>query len=129
MPTIDQQVHAKFKMFAGKLEGHGIGGLAREVEAFAASAGAAAKSIGVEYLEHAKTVVVTLGYRDDEPYYPISLHTISLGTGDARNPADLARLEARMGEEAARVPNIICHELFVTESDEFVVVFMRHAAT
>lgn len=128
MSAITQQVHAKFKMFAGKLEGHGIGALAREVEAFAASAGAAAKSIGVEYLEHAKTVVVTLGYRDDEQHYPIALQTVALGRGNALDAADLTRLEARMGAEAAKVPNIICHELFVTENDEYVVVFMTHKA-
>ena len=127
MSNIGHQVHGRFKMFAGKLEpGHSIAAIAAQVEQFAATAGAAPKSIGVEYLEHNATVVVTLGYRDDEPAYPIKLHVVSLGKASSLDTADLHRLEQRMEQAAAKLNNVICHELFITEDDEFLMVMMVH---
>jgi hypothetical protein len=129
MSAITQQVHTRFKMFAGALQtGPSIAHLAKDVEDFAVRANAAGKSIGIEYLEHSKTVVITFGYRNDETPYPIKLQTVALGRGNALDPADLTRLESRMEEEASRLQNIICHELLVTEKDDFVVVFMTHHA-
>lgn len=129
MANIDQQVHAKFKMFSGKLEaGSSIAALTKQVEEFVRTSKAAPKSIGVEYLEGAKLVVLTLGYRDDEAGYPVKLVTSSLGNADKLDAADLARLEKRMGEEAAKEKNVICHELFITESHEFLMVLMVHGA-
>lgn len=122
MSNIHAQVHAKFKLFAGTLDG--IAHLAAEVERFAESAHAAPKSIGVEYLEHAKRVLISLGYRDDEPAYAIRLHTVSLGRASALDAGELHRIEQRMQEEAAKLSHVICHELFVTEHDEFLMVFM-----
>jgi len=129
MSGIAQQFHTKFKMFAGPFgSGPNVARLIKDVEEFAARAGVAAKSIGIEYLEHDKAVVLTLGYRDDETPYPIKLQAVSLGRAATLDPPELRRLEKRMEEEAARLPSIICHELFITEQDEFVVVFMRHQA-
>jgi len=122
------QVHSKFKLFAGTLDTSGsLGTLATEVEKFAASAKAAPKSIGVEYLEHSKQVVVSLGYRDDEAPYPIKLSTVSLGKVDTFSADECKKLETKMGEAAAKTPGIICHELLVTGDREFVMVFMAHA--
>jgi hypothetical protein len=126
---IAKQVHGKFKLFTGKLEGgKSITKLSEEVERFAAQTKAAPKSIGIEYLEHSKTLVLTLGYRDDESAYPVKLGTVSLGKSSKLEAADLAKLEAKLADEAAKVKNIICHELFITEDDEFIVVFMTHQA-
>jgi hypothetical protein len=120
-----QQVHSKFKMFTGKLGGtRSILELATEVEAFAAKAKAAPKSIGIEFLEHNKTLVLTLGYRDDEPAVAIKLVTASLGKASKLDTAELAKLEVRLSQEAAKAKHVICHELFVTDDDEFIVVFM-----
>ncbi len=33
-----------------------------------------------------------------------------------------------MGEAADKISGIICHELFVTDAREFVMVFMTHAS-
>jgi hypothetical protein len=127
--NIAQQVHARFKLFSGVLEGgKSLAALAEQVEKFAVSAKAAPKSIGVEYLEHSKRVVLSLGYRDDEPAYPVKLHSVSLGKASNLDPAELLRLESRMADEAAKISNIICHELFITEDDEFLMVFMSHQA-
>lgn len=126
MPTtISNQVHGKFKLFTTKLDGDkSITKLADEVERFATQAKAAPKSIGVEYLEHSKTLILTLGYRDDEPAYPVKLKAVSIGTASNLDAAQLEKLEKRMAEEAAKLGNVICHELFITEGDQFMMVFM-----
>ena len=76
MAEIAEQVHSKFKVFAGQLDRNKtLGPLAGEIAAWVKQQGVAPKSIGIEYLEGVKRVVVTVGYRDDEPGYPIELHT------------------------------------------------------
>lgn len=127
--NIAQQVHGRFKLFSGVLEGGAsLSALADQVEKFAVSAKAAPKSIGIEYLEHSKRVVLSLGYRDDEPAYPVKLSVVTLGKASKLDASELLRLESRMAEEAAKIKNIICHELFITEGDEFLMVFMSHHA-
>lgn len=126
--SVNDQVHSKFKLFAGALSPDGsLGLLAKEVETFAAAAKAAPKSIGVEYLEHSNQVVVSLGYRDDEPPYPIKLSTVSLGKIESLSAEALTRLETTMAEAASKTPGVICHELLVTGEDEFIMVFMATA--
>ncbi len=123
-----EQIHSKFKVFAGTLgPGGSLGALANEVASFATSAKAAPKSIGVEYLEHSNEVVVSLGYRDDEAPYPIKLSSVSLGQVKGFSEPERAQLETKMSEAAAKTPGIICHELLVTADREFVMVFMTHA--
>jgi hypothetical protein len=127
--SVNEQVHSKFKLFSGTLGPNAsLGALTTEVEAFAAKAKAAPKSIGVEYLEHAKQVIVSLGYRDDEAPYPIKLHAVSIGTIDGFGADHLATIEQKMEAAAAKVTKIICHELLVTETSELIMVFMTHAA-
>lgn len=66
MGQIAEQVHGKFKVFAGPLHADDtISPLAEEVSRFVRESRAAAKSIGVEYLESAGRLIITLGYRDD----------------------------------------------------------------
>jgi hypothetical protein len=128
MSDIKKQVHDRFKVFVGELASdHTIGKVADEVAAFAARAKIAAKSIGVEYLESRKRLIVTLGYRDDEPAYPIRLHSVPLGKVDAL-ASDFSALEKAMAEASSRYPNIICHELYVTNEGDFLMVFMTHQA-
>jgi hypothetical protein len=125
--SVQGQVHSKFKLFSGPLGPNGsLGKLASEVEEFARKAKAAPKSIGVEYLEHSKQAVVSLGYRDDEPAYPIKLHAVSLGRVETFAGEELARLEKKMADAAAKTTGIICHELLVTGDREFIMVFMTH---
>jgi hypothetical protein len=126
--TVQSQVHSKFKLFSGPLApGASLGKLATDVENFAKSAKAAPKSIGVEYLEQERQVVISLGYRDDEAPYPIKLHSVSLGKLESLRAEELARLEQKMTDAAAKLTGIICHELLVTETHEFVMVFMAYA--
>jgi hypothetical protein len=126
MGQIAGQVHGKFKVFAGPLHtDNTIGPLAEEVSRFVRESRAAAKSIGVEYLESADRLVITLGYRDDEEGYPVKLSSVSLGKIEALG-SDFADLERRMSEASAQFTNIICHELYVTEDHDFMMIFMTH---
>ena len=124
MSQIANQVHSKFKVFAGELDANKtIGPLAGEITSFVKEAKVAAKSIGVEYIESAARLIITLGYRDDEPWYPVEVACVSLGKIDALG-GDVAALEQAMSEAAQKQNNIICHELYVTDDREFLMIFM-----
>ena len=126
MSQIVNQEHEKFKVFVGKLSANSeITELANQVSAFAAENKVAAKSIGAEYLEAAQSLIITLGYRNDEEHYPIKLETVNLGKMDNIGQ-DFSALEQKMSEAGQSVNNIICHELFVTEDKDFLMVFMTH---
>jgi hypothetical protein len=128
MSAIKNQVHTNFKVFVGELAtDRSIGDLGAKVANFAKTAGVAAKSIGVEYLESLKKVVITLGYRTDEAPYPIGLQSIALGKLQVL-ASDFSALEKAMADAAEKHPNVICHELYVTESQDFFLVLMTHEA-
>ena len=99
-----------------------MGALAHDVESFASQGHIAAKSIGVEYLEHTRRLVMTLGYRDDQPGYPIRIRTTRIGKIDTNT--DFTRLERAMSDAAAAAKDVLCHELYITEDDEFFMVLM-----
>ena len=124
MSQIQNQVHSRFKVFAGELDQNKtIGPLAGQITSFVKEAKVAAKSIGVEYIESAGRLIITLGYRDDEPWYPVDVSCVSLGKIDALG-SDFAALEQAMSEAAQKHSNIICHELYVTDDREFLMIFM-----
>jgi hypothetical protein len=125
MSQIAGQVHDKFKLFSGRLEpDKTFTTLAREVEAWVREAKVAPKSIGVEYLESADRLVLTLGYRADEDPYGVHLNCVKLGT--INGEGDFPRIEKAMGEASAKLQNIICHELYITRENEFLMVFMTY---
>lgn len=127
MADIHAQVHNHFKVFIAPYDTRkGPAELSAQVSQWVAASGAAAKSIGVEYLEATKRLVLTVGYRTDEPGYPVQLKTVSLGHIENLDAASQADLEGRMQKAAGGVQNIICHELFVTDENEFLMVFMTH---
>jgi hypothetical protein len=126
MADVEAQVHQRFKVFIGDAGADGgVAALAPQVEQFVRDRGVAAKSIGVEFIERARKLVLTLGYREDEGTYPVQLSSRSLGKVDGLE--DLASLEARMTEAAGSLNGVLCHELFVTDEDEFVMVFMARS--
>lgn len=127
MSSIAQQVHGKFKVFVGQPDAKGlIDELASKVSAWVRTAKVAPKSIGVEYLESAKQVVLTIGYRDDEPSYDVQLRLVPMGRIETLDDKGVARLERTLTEATAKIPNIICHELYVTETNDFHMVFMLY---
>lgn len=128
MSTIGQQVHTKFKLFAGTLDAGGaLTKLAGEVAAWAKTAKVAAKSIGIEFLERDHKVILSVGYRDDEPGYGIRLESRKIGVVGKLDAADLSKLEKAMSEAAAHDKHVICHELYVTDTNDLFVVTMSHA--
>jgi hypothetical protein len=121
-----KQIHAHFKVFVGELApDRSIGDLAAAVASFAHQAKVAAKSIGVEYLESLKRVVITLGYRSDEECYPIRLRSVPLGKVQVL-AGDFGALERAMADAARKYPNVICHELYATDDQDFFLVLMTH---
>jgi hypothetical protein len=123
---IAYQEHDKFKVFVGTLtKSRSIGVLAKKVASFARDQQVAAKSIGVEYLEASGRLLITLGYREDEPYYPIELHCTRLGKLDLLSD-DFSKLEGAMQKVAQTHEHIICHELYATEDHELLMIVMTH---
>ena len=122
MSHIQDQVHGRFKMFSGA----SIEALAATATRYVAEGGLAPKSIGVEYLEGASFFVLTLGYRDDEPGYGVSIQTHALGRAD--NLDDLSDIEARLTGAAARCPGLICHELYINADHQFFLITMALSA-
>ena len=128
MSTVKNQVHTNFKVFVGELAADGpIGDLGMMVSSFAKTEGVAAKSIGVEYLESLKKIVITLGYRTDESPYPIRLQTVALRKVQVL-AGDFSALESTMAKAAEKHSNVICHELYATENQDFFLVLMTHDA-
>jgi len=117
--AIQQQVHEKFKVFVGS----SIADLSSQVADFTSGASIAAKSIGVEFLEAKGTLVLSLGYRDDETGYEAKLSAQSAGILDFDSAASIAALEAALAKGAAS-GDVICHELYVTGSGEAFTVFL-----
>lgn len=122
MGRIQDQLHGHFKMFSGT----SIDELMATAARFVAEGGLAAKSIGIECLEGAGRFVLTLGYRDDEPGYPIAFELHDLGRADTLD--DLSGVEGQLSAVAARTSNILCHELYINAQHEFFLVVMRLAA-
>jgi hypothetical protein len=122
---IKNQVHSKFKVFipeAGITDDEAMRRLQSMVEGWTRANKVAVKSVGVEYIESKKQVVLSLGYRDDEPGYPVKLTSIALGKLSL-HPDDIA---TSMEAAAAKVENVICHEFFVDGDGIFVMVLLSH---
>src|SRR5262249_55227538 len=99
MTTIADQVHGKFKVFSGKLASdQTLGSLGASVEGWVKAAKVAPKSIGVEYIEHSGSLLLSIGYRDDEPAYPVKLATVRIGKIEATDAAGLAQIENAMAK-------------------------------
>jgi hypothetical protein len=116
------QVHEKFKSFVGT----DISTISKQISAFVESAGGAAKSIGIVHVSSANELLFSLGYRDDEPSYAVELQSVNLGHVDALHGSGLDALDKALESAAGKFSGIICHELVVTASGDFVVVFLTH---
>lgn len=125
--TIRAQEHNQFKVFAGTPDAKGmIDELLGTAGAWANSAKVAPKSIGVEYLERVGRVVLTIGYRSDEAPYPVKLTCVNIARIESLDPDAVVRLEQAMAAASAKLPRIVCHELYVTDENDFNMVFMTH---
>ena len=122
---IKSQVHEKFKVFIPEeniTEQEATRRLNNMLTAWTKDGKIAAKSVGVEYLEASKRLVLSIGYRDDEPGYPVKLSAVSMGV----LPLFPNAIEEAMTKAASGVENVICHEFFVTGEGVFVLVLLSH---
>lgn len=125
---IASQVHSHFKAFSGAFDGGaGVAALSAEVATWVNGANVAPKSIGIEYLEGQKQLLLSVGYRTDETPYKVSLTTANIGRVETLDATGLASLETRMAKAASGIANIICHELFVTETNDVTMIFLTFA--
>jgi hypothetical protein len=130
MANVEAQVHGKFKVFSGALgQDRTMGPLAGEIEAWVRSAKVAPKSIGIEYVESAGRLLLSIGYRDDEAAYAVKLSTVAIGRIEGLDAGGLAKVEQAMAGAAGKVKDVICHELYVTEKNELLMVFMSSATS
>jgi hypothetical protein len=122
MSTVAHQVHDQFKSFVGK----DIASISDAISSFAQTSGIAAKSIGIVHVNSAGELLFSLGYRGDEPGYPVALKSASLGHIDTVHGDGLDALDAALAAAADSIDGIICHELVVDASGDFVAVFLTH---
>jgi len=122
MSQVVHQIHDSFKSFTGS----DIGTIAEEISAFVSQSNVAAKSIGIVHVNSANELLFSLGYRDDEPGYPVELKAASLGHIETLHADGLDKLDEALSEAAGSIEGIICHELLVSPSGEFTAVFLTH---
>lgn len=124
--------HSKFEIFLSPPSGDGS--VPREmldaVSDFVREKGVAPKSVGVEYIEGREekgdeSIVLSLGYRDDEEGHAVNLECVSLGRILSLDK-DVIR-EAMQAAAAAR-GGVICHEFYVTDEREFFLVLMTRVS-
>ncbi len=117
------QGHTKFKLFSKDFSSEAsIRELLNDIENWVSANAVGPKSIGVEFLESSKTIVMSIGFRDDENYN-VSLKSDLIGKMEAG--ADTATIEAGMEKAASQYSDVICHELFITGAGDFYMVFMN----
>jgi hypothetical protein len=128
-PAVVSQAHNQFKVFIPKA-GISYDAAMKEngdqVAAWSKTGEVHPKSVSIEYIESKKQLVLSVGYvraTAKEPGYSVYLQVVSIGNHPELR-AD--RLEDVMRQAAVGVPNVICHEFFVTDEGEFVMVFLAH---
>jgi hypothetical protein len=128
---IKGQIHSKFKVFipeAGISDDEAMRRLGSMVEGWVRASKAAVKSVGIEYIESKKQVVLSLGYRDDEPCYPVKLTSVPLGKLDLHPDAVATAMEKAAASVESAGGSVICHEFFVDGDGAFVMVLLSHHA-
>lgn len=123
--TIATQTHSKFKVFiteAGVAYAVAIRRLNNMVDAFTRDGKVAVKSVGLEHLPDNR-MLLSLGYRDDEPGYPVKITTATLG--HLQPLPDEIGIAMEAAAQAAE--NVICHEIFVDEDGSYGLVLLSHA--
>jgi len=119
------QVHGKFKFFLldfknGKLSKADQ----KAVTDFANGAGVLVKSIGIEYIESEKRVLLSLGYEGRRNAERVGIAISKIGKLDAKK---LEKSETKMAQLAAKAGQVICHELFIDDKKQLFAIFLKRA--
>jgi hypothetical protein len=119
--SVQHQVHNKFKVFVGK----SLAEIGEKVSAFTKDGNVAAKSIGVDFIEHADEFLVSLGYAEGQGGYPVKITSVVAGALPKGSHAE--ELEKKLESAAAGAGEVICHELYVDGDSVAHLVFMSKA--
>lgn len=111
--------HSQFKIFKGKQES--IEDIKDHIETFVSENKVSAKSIGIEFIERSNEFMISLGYNQTDEYADVSINLINFGHVDLD---DIPSLEKKMSEAAVAQSNVICHELCISDKNEFMMIFM-----
>jgi hypothetical protein len=111
--------HNQFKVFTGKLES--INDIKKKIESFVSRNKVSARSIGIEFIEHTKEILISLGYSKEGKHSAISIDAVNLGKVKLD---DTKAIEKLMSAAAKKQKNVICHELCITDKNEFMMIFM-----
>lgn len=118
-----EQVHEKFKLFRSGANSGNFDKIFKEIEEFANKASRSPKSIGAEYLEASKELILTLGYTEGSAENNnVKLEVFEIGNLDEDNES----IEKKIAENASKLKTVICHELFITENNELHMIFMTN---
>ena len=119
--SVLNQVHNKFQVFVGK----SISEVADEVASFTEGGTIAAKSIGIEFVEHSGQFLLSLGYAEGQEGYSVSLTEEVAGTLPTDETA--SGLAAALEAAAEKAGDVICHELYVDADSVVHMVFLSRA--
>src|SRR5690349_103917 len=119
-----EQVHEKFKIFRVKAADGNFTNVFEQVEKFANEANCAPRSIGAEYLEASKELIVSLGYAQvGSQGNNVKLSVFKIGNLSDSNES----LEKKIGEKARELKTVICQEIFITENNDVHFIFMANS--
>jgi hypothetical protein len=115
------QVHDRFKLFVGELDeaGH-VSKLAKSIHEWVAKDKVAVKSVGAAVAMG--KLVLTIGFRDDEPTYEIVLHSSKIGRIGPLDADEASRFNRAIESAGMNWRPVISHALYVTNNDLYLVV-------
>ena len=117
------QVHDKFKLFVGELDeaGH-VSKLAKSMHEWVAKDKVAVKSVGAAVATD--KLMLTIGYRDDEPTYEVVLHSSKIGRVGPLDADESSRFNRAIESAVMNWPPVIGHALYVTKNNELYLVVL-----
>ncbi len=117
------QVHDKFKLFIGELDDAGhVNTLAKSVHEWVAKSNVAVKSVGAAYAKG--KLVLSIGYRDDEPAYAVELHSLKLGRVGTLDADESNRFNRAIESGGMNWPPVLAHTMYVTKDNDLYLVIL-----
>jgi len=117
------QVHDSFKLFIGALDDAGhITDLANVIHEWVAKDKVAVKSVGAA-VSNGK-LMLTIGFRVDEPTYEVALHSSKIGRVGALDADEISRFTRAIESAGMNWPPVIGHSLYVTKNNDLYLAVL-----
>jgi hypothetical protein len=117
------QVHDKFKLFVGALDDAGhVNQLAKAVHEWVAKDKVAVKSVGAAVAMG--KLMLSIGFRDDEPTYEVVLHSSKIGRVGPLDADESTRFNRAIESSGMNWPPVIDHALYVTSNNDLYLVVL-----